>query len=190
MKRRPLSIIAVLATFLVAGCSVLPDARSKPEAKDSGQSVNGGVGPDKGRYGPDVIHLDGLRDLEFGDSERQLTRDGVLAPQTAPCGPRLTGMSTVSPVFAEDRLVLLWADQPMQTPEGITIGTPIATARETYPDAKRLTAPRGSYRFDGLLATEGDRAYLFLHDGRTVRKTIAGYADYARRLFEDGFGAC
>ena len=23
-----------------------------------------------------------------------------------------------------------------------------------------------------------------------VRKTIAGYADYARRLFEDGFGSC
>jgi hypothetical protein len=53
-----------------------------------------------------------------------------------------------------------------------------------------LTAPPGTYRFDGLLARQGDRAYLFLHDGRTVRKTVAGYADYAQRLFDEGFGTC
>ena len=53
-----------------------------------------------------------------------------------------------------------------------------------------LPAPPGSHRFAGLLARDGDRAYLFLHDGVTVREIIAGYADWARRLFDEGYGPC
>ncbi|WP_405104138.1 hypothetical protein [Micromonospora sp. NBC_01412] len=45
-------------------------------------------------------------------------------------------------------------------------------------------------REDPLRARRSDRAYLFLHDGRTVRKIIAGYADWARRLFAEGHGPC
>jgi hypothetical protein len=139
---------------------------------------------------PDVINLDGLRGIEFGESEEELTRRGALETQDAACAPGLTGMSTVSPTFDHDRLVLLWADSPVHTPEGVTIGTPVDQVRASYPAVTRLTAPRGTYRLDGLLARDGDRAYLFLHDGRTVRKTIAGYADYAQRLFDEGFGTC
>jgi hypothetical protein len=190
MKRHLPLIFAVLASCLLAGCTVIPTTPSKPDGVVAADSTSGGDAPNRGRYGPDVIHLDGLRDIAFGDTEAQLTRRGALLPQDAPCGPRLTGMSTVSPVFADDRLVLLWVDPPVQTPEGITIGTPVEQALRTHPDAMRLDAPHGSYRFDGLLAIEGDRAYLFLHDGRTVRKTIVGYAKYARRLFHDGFGSC
>jgi hypothetical protein len=140
--------------------------------------------------GSDVIHLHGMRNIAFGETEQELTRRGVLRPETTSCEPGLAGISTASPVFADDRLVLLWVDPPVHTPEGVTIGTPVDTVQATYPAVTRLTAPQGTYRFDGLLAKQGDRAYLFLHDGRTVRKTIAGYADYAQKLFDQGFGAC
>lgn len=189
MVRLPFLIFATAATYAVVGCSAIRSDPPSPAAEAPPSSTTS-IGQNKGRYGPDVIHLDGLRDIEFGDTEQQLVREGALTQPAAPCGPRLTDMATVSPVFAGDRLVLLWVDPPMQTPEGISGGTPVAEVRDTYPAAKRLTAPRGTYRFDGLLAAEGDRAYLFLHDGKTVRKTIAGYAEYAQRLFDDGLGAC
>jgi hypothetical protein len=187
MERRLSLIMVLLATSLVAGCSATSDAPSRPIDTPS---VADRPQADRGRYGPDVVHLAGLRDIEFGESQRKLTREGTLLPQTAPCGARLAGVATAGPVFDEDRLVLLWADSPMQTPEGIMVGTAVEKVRQTYPQATRLTAPQGTYRFDGLLATEGDRAYLFLHDGQTVRKTVVGYADYARKLFDEGFGTC
>jgi hypothetical protein len=40
------------------------------------------------------------------------------------------------------------------------------------------------------LVTEGDRGYLFLHDGTTVQKAVAGYGEYLTRLFNTGFGSC
>ena len=167
-------IVALLAAEVIAGC----EASAPPDR------------PDTATYGPDVIHLEGLRNIEFGDTAQDLIRRGALHPQETGCGPHLAGLSTASPVFADDRLVLLWVSPPVHTPEGVTAGTTVKQVRATYPAATRLTAPPGTYRLDGLLATQGDRAYLFLHDGQTVRKTIAGYADYAQRLFDEGFGTC
>ncbi|MFY1674648.1 hypothetical protein ACN27G_32700 [Plantactinospora sp. WMMB334] len=175
--RRVVRIVAVLVAGAVALCHAYRTVSDEPAAKPA--------------YGPDVLHLKGVRDIEFGDTEQDLLRRGRLDAGSAPaCGPSLTGPSTVSPVFADDRLVLLWASPPVRTPEGVTAGTPVDQAEAAYPAATRLTAPPGTYRYDGLLARQGDRAYLFLHDGRTVRKTIAGYADYAQRLFDEGFGTC
>ncbi|MBY8872864.1 hypothetical protein K7640_13565 [Micromonospora sp. PLK6-60] len=138
----------------------------------------------------EVIDLNGVTGVEFGDSEQELTRRGVLRSDVDACGPLLAGHGSVSPIFVDDRLVLLWADDPMSTPEGIGAGTPVAEVRARYPSAIRLRAPAGTYRFDGLLARSGDRAYLFLHDGRVVRETIAGYADWAHRLFDEGYSPC
>lgn len=177
MNTRRLSLtMALLMTATVVGCgevAVVPEKRTT------------------GSYGPDIIHFDGLRNIAFGDTEQELTRRGVLTPAEAPCGgPQLAGLPTVGPVFDDSRLVLLWVDSPLRTPEGITIGTPIEQVRTSFPDATILTAPRGTHRYDGVLAKQGDRAFLFLHDGKTVRKTIAGYADYAEKLFNEGFGTC
>ncbi|MFU8873941.1 hypothetical protein [Micromonospora sp. SL4-19] len=138
----------------------------------------------------EVVSLDGLRNAEFGVTEAELTRRGVLRTDVDACGPTLTGHETVSPIFVDDRLVLLWLGDPMSTPEGITVGTPVDEVRAAHPSADELLAPEGTYRFDGLLARDGDRAYLFLHDGVTVQKIIAGYADWARRLFDEGYGPC
>ncbi|MFI7213777.1 hypothetical protein [Micromonospora maritima] len=138
----------------------------------------------------EVVGLDGLRDAEFGDTEEDLSRRGLLHTDEEACGPTLTGLGSASPIFVDDRLVLLWLDDPMSTPEGISAGTPVADVRAAYPGATALPAPPGSHRFAGLLARDGDRGYLFLHDGVTVRKIIAGYADWARRLFDEGYGPC
>ncbi|WP_413775721.1 hypothetical protein [Micromonospora sp. RTGN7] len=138
----------------------------------------------------EVVGLHGLRNVEFGDTEADLTRRGILRSEVDACGPTLAGHEAVSPIFVNDRLVLLWLDDPVRTPEGVTVGTPVEQARSRYTTVSRLYAPQGTHRFDGLLARSGDRAYLFLHDGRTVRKIIAGYADWARRLFVEGHGPC
>ncbi|MGC4769595.1 hypothetical protein ACLQ25_11520 [Micromonospora sp. DT44] len=138
----------------------------------------------------EIIDLNGLRDIEFGDTEAELTRRGVLRTDLDACGPVLAGHDTASPVFVEDKLVLLWVGDPMRTPEGITAGSPVQEVWDRYESVTRLPAPQGTHRLDGLLARSGDRAYLFLHDGRTVRKTIAGYAEWARRLFDEGAGPC
>jgi len=179
-----LLVLASILALLAAGMSIVG---SRWNTEDKDRSAEPAAAP---TIPPDVISLHGLRGIEFGASEQELTRQGALLPQTAGCAPRLTGLATVSPVFADDRLVLLWASPPMRTPEGVAIGTPIEVVRQTYPTLTALDAPTGSYRFDGLLATQGDRGYLFLHDGRMVRKIIAGYAEYARKLFDEGVGPC
>ena len=179
-----LSKLLPIMGLLIATFTSLSGPTHAPDKSASGQL------PEKAAYGPDVVHLDGLRDIEFGDTEQELARRGLLTPSIASCGPSLAGMDMVGPVFADDRLVLLWADPSMHTPEGVTSGTPVRQVQTTYPASTPLDAPQGTYRFDGLLVSEGDRSYLFLHDGRTVRKTVAGYTDYARKLFDEGFGTC
>jgi hypothetical protein len=173
MKLRQFGFIAALmAAASIAGSGVRPQGAELPI---------GAV---------EVVSLDGLGDAEFGATEEELTRRGVLRTDVAACGPTLAGHGSVSPVFVKDRLVLLWLDQPTSTPEGISAGTSVDKVRDTYPAAVELAAPRGTHRFDGLLARDGDRAYLFLHDRATVRQVIAGYAEWARRFFDEGYGPC
>ncbi len=137
-----------------------------------------------------VVGLDGVADVDFGDSESELTRRGILRTDVDACGPTLAGLDMISPIFIKGRLVLLWAGDPVHTPEGVTTGTPIAEVKARYPSVRALHAPQGTHRFDGLIASDGDRAYLFLHDGTQVRKIIAGYAHWAHRLFLDGHAPC
>jgi hypothetical protein len=183
MKLRQFVFVSTLLTAaVVSGSGVEPDGPG---------FVPGPAAPGRGAVDrPPVIDLHGLHTIEFGDTEQELTRRGVLQPQADACGLGLAGHEAVSPIFAGDRLVLLWVSPPVRTPEGVTDGTPVSKVRASYPTVSRLTAPKGTYRLDGLLARRGDRAYLFLHDGRTVRKTIAGYADHARAFFEAGRPPC
>lgn len=176
MKLRQFAFIAMLMTAASIAGSGVPPTGLIPDGRPAG-SV-------------EIIDLNGLRNIEFGATEDELTRRGILRTDLDACGPMLAGHDTTSPVFVEDKLVLLWVGDPMRTPEGITTGSPVDQVWARYPQVTRLRAPQGTHRLDGLLARSGDRAYLFLHDGRTVRKTIAGYADWARRLFDEGVGPC
>jgi len=137
-----------------------------------------------------TIDFTGVRDIELGETDAQLTSEGALTRPQAACGPVLTEISQASPVFADGQLVILWANPPLTTPEGVGVGTPLATAQAAYPDATTLSAPPGTYQFDGLMVTNGDRSYLFLHDSQTVRKAVVGYTDHVQRLFTTGFGSC
>jgi hypothetical protein len=139
---------------------------------------------------PEVVSYQGLGGIRFGDSRTDLASEHGMVQASGDCAPRLPSYAGASPVFDGDRLVLLWADPPLHTPESIAVGAPVATVDATYPGAEPLTAPPGSFHFDGLLVTSGDRGYLFLHDGTTVQKLIAGYEEHARLLFDEGFGTC
>ncbi|RGC65184.1 hypothetical protein C5N14_30020 [Micromonospora sp. MW-13] len=188
MKLRQFVFIAtLLAAASIAGSGVRPQG-----PVDAGSGLRPPDPPGAGRPArpAEVVDLRGLRNVEFGDTEADLTRRGILRAEVDACGPTLAGHEEASPIFVDDRLVLLWLDDPVRTPEGVTVGTPVDQVRARYARVSRLDAPHGTYRFDGLLARRGDRAYLFLHDGRTVRKIIAGYADWARRLFAEGYGPC
>lgn len=143
-----------------------------------------------GQADPLVVSHEGVADIRFGDSRAELADEHGLTQGTGDCAPVLPDHPNVSPVFDQGQLVLLWADPPLHTPEGIAVGTDLATVRATHPEAESLSAPQETYRFDGLLATEHDRAYLFLHDHSQVQKVIIGFAEHARLLFEEGFGTC
>lgn len=137
-----------------------------------------------------VVSHEGLAGIRFGATRADLARDHGLIDAPDDCAPQLPSYPGASPVFDGDRLVLLWADPPLRTPEGIAVGSPVGAVNDAHPDAEPLTAPPESFRFDGLLVTSGDRALLFLHDGTTVQKLIVGYDEHARRLFHEGFGTC
>jgi len=184
MSKTTRQVTALTAALLVvaglAGCaSLTTESRRAPSTQSATAS-----------YGPNVVHFDGLRDIQFGRSLADLTSQGIVRVSEQACGPRLANIPEAGPVFAEGKLVLLWFQPPFATPEGVQVGTPVSDVRARYGNAVDLTPPAGSYTFPGLLVTSGDRAYLFLHDGQTVQKAIAGYEKYVRQLFETGFGSC
>jgi hypothetical protein len=146
--------------------------------------------PAAGVADPDVVTPQGLAQIQVGDTGTDLERDHGLTQRAGDCAPRLPDHPAASPVFDNDRLVLLWADPPLRTPEGITVGTPVTTLEEIHPDGEHLNAAPGTYRFDGVLVADGTHAYLFLHDGTTVQKLIVGSAAHAQLLFDEGFGTC
>src|SRR5690606_19074100 len=120
---------------------------------------------------PVVVDHQGYGTIRFGDTRAELERDHGLTQGTGDCAPRLPDHPELSPVLdRNDRLVLVCVNPPLQTPEGIGVGTPVDAVRRAHPDAEELAAPPGTQRFDGLLVTVDDRAYLYLHDGTEVRK--------------------
>lgn len=161
MRQTFILVAVTLATALVGECGQAADRR--PDAAAATDNA-------------DVVHLDGVRDIRLGQSARDLIRRGALETEEQGCGLRFASLSTANPVFDEDRLVLLWINPPLRTPEGVTVGTPVDKVRTRYPQREELDAPADTYRFDGMLVTRDDRAYLFLHDGATVKKTIVGYS--------------
>jgi hypothetical protein len=179
MKPRSFPLVLVLVAIgLVAGCSTTAAESDSPvTAAAAGKQV-------------DVVDFEGIGDIDFGATKADLTSRGLLITPAEACGPRLAGFGDVSPVFAGERLALLWVNPPLATPEGVGVGSSLADVKAAYPQATALTAPEGSHSYDGLLVTHDDRAYLFLHDGQSVKKSVAGYAEQVRLLFDEGFGAC
>lgn len=135
----------------------------------------------------DVVTFQGLGDVHFGDSVTALAAGHGFRADPAACTRTFSDLAGVDPVVADGKLVLLWVNAPVRTPEGITVGSSVADVRSAYTGEQDLSSATA---YPGILVEKGDRAFLFLHDGQTVKKEIAGYADYVRRLYSDGFGAC
>jgi hypothetical protein len=174
MKRTFIAVMASAAVALaLTGCAT--DVEIKPLA---------------GVADPDVVARDGTTEVRIGDTRADLEHEYGMTQGPGDCAPRLPEQPALSPVFRGDELVLLWADPPLRTPEGISVGSPVSTLDQTYPDGIELVAPAQEQRFDGLLVTGGDHAYLFLHDQSTVQKVIVGSAEHATLLFHEGFGTC
>jgi hypothetical protein len=135
----------------------------------------------------DVVTFDGLGDVHFGDSVGALAASHGFKDDPAACTRTFSDLQGVDPVVADGKLVLMWVNAPVHTPEGITVGSPVSAVRAAYAGGQDLTSTQA---YPGILVVKQDKAFLFLHDGKTVQKEIAGYADYVRRLYTEGFGAC
>lgn len=139
---------------------------------------------------PQVVSLQGLAEIRFGDTREVLERDYGLVQGPGDCAPRLPGQPSVSPVFDGGRLVLLWVDPPLHTPAGLAVGSPVEAVRAAHPEAEDLPAPADPFQFHGLIVTVDDRAYLFLHDRDLVQKLIIGFDRHARLVHQEQFGVC
>lgn len=177
-----------LAAVLVAGC--VAESGGTGTGNGAGTRTSPPGSAPAASYGPQIVHYAGVREIRFGDLKADLTAKGRLSPQVEGCSHIVTGAPELGPVFDGERLVLLWVSPPYRTPEGVTVGTSIADVRQAYPTAARLDPPKGSEVFPGLLATQGDHGYLFLHDDATVQKLIVGFTEYLQRLYQHGFGQC
>ncbi|WP_290859729.1 hypothetical protein [Hamadaea sp.] len=167
---------AAIAAMVIVGAfaNYAPAPSSAPAATGSDQ----------------VVTFAGIADVRFGDTVAELTADHGLTKPPGACVMQFADLTGVDPVFVDNRLVLLWAHAPVRTPEGISEGSAVDAVRQAYSGEVELTPPAGSHAYPAIMVRQGDAAYLFLHDGTTVQKEIAGYADYVQRLYTDGFGAC
>ena len=135
----------------------------------------------------DVVTFDGIDDVHFGDSVGALATSHGFKDDPAACTRTFSDLQGVDPVVAEDKLVLMWVNAPVHTPEGIAVGSSVSAVRAAYEGEQDMSS---DHAYPGIMVQKDDKAFLFLHDGQTVKKEIAGYADYVRRLYTEGFGAC
>jgi len=200
LSLRLVAVVAgLVAVLTAAGCA---GDTGPSGGQPSGGGQASGSGQPSGRGLPtsapatrtadmNVIDFAGVRGIAFGASLRELGAAGTVVTDTQACGPAFTAIETASPVFDADRLVLIWADPPLRTPEGVMVGTSVEEAKRAYPSAIELTPAAGSTTYPGLLVTGGgDRAYLLLYAEGQVQKLIVGLERYARLLFDTGFGTC
>ncbi len=136
-----------------------------------------------------VVDYTGTDGVKFGTTSGDLARQYGLTRKAGDCAPSLPGHPLVSPVFVNDKLALLWVSAPAHTPEGITVGSTVSQVQAAYPQATRLAAP-SAYQYPGLMATSGDKAYLFLYSGEQVSKMIVGYQQYVQQLYQSGGDTC
>lgn len=173
-----LRALALTTLLVLSGCTHLnrPAATTGPTERVPTRSA-------------EIVDITGIGDVKIGSTRAEISEH--LHTQLPGCNTQLASHPQGSLVFTSDDIfVLIWFEAPLRTPDGVTTGTSVSMIKTAYPQATELRAPEGSYRFDGLIATSGEHGYLFLHDGRTVRKAIAGYVDYLHRLFNTGFGVC
>jgi hypothetical protein len=180
------STIAVVATAIAFAC-LAGTAAILVIARDHQARLANAAFEESTAFQDDVVTFDGLGDVHFGDSAGALAASHGFKDDPSACTRTLSDLPGVDPVVADGKLVLMWVNAPVHTPEGITVGSSVSAVRSAYAGEQDLSS---DHAYPGIMVQKDDRAYLFLHDGQTVKKEIAGYADYVRRLYTEGFGAC
>jgi len=138
---------------------------------------------------PAVVNFVGTNGVHWGETMAELSAEGMMAPSPDGCGPRFVGIDGASPVFDNNRLVLIWANPPLHTPENVMVGSPMSAVRVAYPRAVALPSAPGL--FAALLVANGlGQAYLILHDDAIVQKLIVGLETAARRLYASRLDTC
>jgi hypothetical protein len=167
---------AVTTVVLLGGCAepvrVPPRGGAEPTGTD-----------------PTVINFAGTHGARWGQTLTELTTAGEMAPSPQACGPQFVDIAGAGPVFENDRLVLIWANPPLHTPENVMVGTPVSAVRVAYPGAVALPSTPGL--FAALIVANGlGQAYLILHGNANVQKLIVGVESAARRLYASRMDTC
>lgn len=184
----PLIVAACAALLLIvlggAGHLLRPGATGAGRAAASPADATG-PGPEG------VLTRRGYEQLTIGATVDELLARGAVRAEPSACGGYVaTASPSVRPVFADGRLVLVWADPPVRTAEGIGVGSTTDQVRQAYPDVRTLPPPNRPGAFPGMLAPEHHRTYLFLYDGDQVQKVLAGYTADAERLYSGALSPC
>lgn len=167
----PMVLIAGITALALAGC---------------GSSKQGLIVE---KYPKNVVHMQGLGSVRFGEERGELVRDDRVYKGELACGGLepydVPGIAEHADIFFDEhgRFSVVWVFSPeVATAEKLTVGVPISQVRQAYPKAEEL-APSG-HSFPGVLVTQGDTGLLFLYDAQTgeVAKFLAGYTKTLRTV--------
>ncbi len=182
---------AVLVAVLVLGAGAACDQDST--TSDSGRSATPSTTPTL-RYPPNVVHLEGIGPIRFGESRTSLVgRRLVSASDEIGCdGDKVYDIpgyvDAADLVFnAQGRLGFVWVLSPgVWTPEKLTVDSDLVDVRKAYPQAEELPATERS--FPGLLVKAEKTALLFLYEPGTKKivKLLAGFTDVLREAQREG----
>ena len=178
----------LVAALLLAGaaCDSEANGRSSGDRPSDTPSATAS-------YPPNVLHLDGIGPIRFGENRKSLTSKKLIATGELGCDGQpvydIPGyVDAADLVFnAQDKLGFVWVLSPgVHTPENLTVDSPVAAVRKAYPKAEELAANDRS--FPGLLVKAEKTAYLFLYEPTTgqVVKLLAGYTDILREAQKAG----
>jgi len=145
-------------------------------------------------YPPNVVHLDGIGPIRFGENRLALVGKKLIVPaEELGCeGQQVYDVpgyvDAADLIFnSQDKLGFVWVLSPgVRTPEQISVESPLDEVRKAYPDAEEL--PESERSFPGLLVKGEKTGYLFLYEPKTreVVKLLAGFVDILRDAQKSG----
>jgi hypothetical protein len=145
-------------------------------------------------YPPNVVHLDGIGPIRFGENRLALVGKKLIVPaEELGCeGQQVYDVpgyvDAADLIFnSQDKLGFVWVLSPgVRTPEQVSVESPLDAVRKAYPDAEEL--PESERSFPGLLVKGEKTGYLFLYEPKTreVVKLLAGFVDILRDAQKSG----
>jgi hypothetical protein len=178
-------VVSVLLTSVACG--------QEGNNNTGGQSASPRPSPTSS-YPPNVVHLDGIGPIRFGENRTALAGRRLISPsEEIGCDGEkvydIPGYTDAADLIfnGQGKLGFVWVLQPgVWTPEKLTVESSIADVRKAYPGAEEL--PPTERSFPGLLVKSEKTALLFLYEPTTrkVVKLLAGFTDILRDAQREG----